>query len=69
MIKFRPFISIYNLDEAKDILNEVIWTFSSNLHGVGSARQRFNIDVVLSELQEIEHLTGSIKIVRRFFSN
>jgi hypothetical protein len=67
MIKFRPFISIYNLDEAKDILNEVIWTFSSNLNGVGTARQRFNIDVVLSELQEIEHLTGSIKIVRRFF--
>lgn len=67
MIKFAPLISIYGLEGSKDIQNEVIWTFSSNLKGVGSVRQRFNIHVVEKKSEERCSLEGSIKSIWRVF--
>ena len=61
MIKFRPFITIYGLKETFESLNEVIWTFSKHLKGVGTLRQRFNIHLVDYKEAERIYLKGSIK--------
>lgn len=67
MMKFAPYITIYDFDESADIQNEVIWTFSSFLKGISSVRQRINIHVVRDIKNERHNLDGSIKSVWKYF--
>ena len=66
MMKFAPYITIYDFDESADIQNEVTWTFSSFLKGISSVRQRFNIHVVRDIKNERHNLDGSIKSVWKY---
>lgn len=66
MIKFAPHISIYGLDDSKDLQTEVIWTFSSFLVGVSSVRNRFNIHIVHDIRLESRSLEGSVKSISKF---
>jgi hypothetical protein len=68
MIKFAPHITIYDFDEVSAVQNEVIWTFSKNLKGISTVRNRFNIHVVKSENEQGVSLAGSIKSVWKYFS-
>lgn len=68
MIKFAPFITIYNFDESGDLQNEVIWTFSSFLKGVSSIRHRFNIYIIDDIQKERQQLDGSVKSMWKYFS-
>lgn len=67
MIKFAPYISIYDLDQEIGFQNEVIWTFSKNLKGISSHRQRFNIYLVNKKTEERKSLDGSIKSIWKYF--
>ena len=67
MIRFAPLITIYNLEAASDVVNEVIWSFSSSLKGISSVRQRFNIHIVDNISSERHFLEGSIKSVWKYF--
>lgn len=66
MIKFSPYIQIYNLSEEFEALNEVIWTFSKNLHGVSTAIHRLNIQLVSQKNDERKYLEGSIKSIWKY---
>lgn len=66
MIKFAPYISLYGLDDSKDLQTEVIWTFSSFLIGVSSVRSRFNIHIVNDVQQESKSLEGAVKSISKF---
>lgn len=63
MIKFAPFITIYEFEESKYLQHEVIWTFSSRLKGISPVRQRFNIHVVENADSERKDMNTSIKSV------
>lgn len=67
MIKFAPYISIYDLDQKIEFQNEVLWTFSKNLKGISSQRQRFNIHLVNKKIEERKWLDGSIKSIWKYF--
>ena len=67
MIRFSPYITIYNLNKDFKALDEVIWTFSKNLKGIGTVRQRFNIQLVDNKKSERKHLEGSIKSIWKYF--
>lgn len=66
MMKFAPYITIYDFDESEDLQNEVIWTFLSFLKGISSTRHRFNIHVVRDIHKEKQHLEGSLKSVWKY---
>lgn len=68
MLKFAPFITIYDFEASSEIQNEVIWTISSYLKGVASTRQRFNIHIVDQIEKERTFLKGSIKSVWKYYS-
>jgi hypothetical protein len=68
MLKFAPFITIYNFDESSDIQTEVIWAFSINLKGISSVRHRLNIHLVHSPEQEQQNVHGSILSVWKYAS-
>ena len=66
MIRFSPYISIYDLHKDFEAVDEVIWTFSKNLKGIGTGRQRFNIHLVDNMDSERQHLDGSIKSIWKY---
>ncbi|UII19607.1 hypothetical protein [Fulvivirga ligni] len=67
MIKFSPYITIYDLEQDFNGLTEVIWTFSKNLKGISTQNQRFNIHIVSREADQRMWLEGSIKSVWKYF--
>ena len=67
MIKFSPYITIYDLDQEFNGLTEVIWTFSKNLKGISTQKQKFNIHIVPSESDQRMWLEGSIKSIWKYF--
>lgn len=68
MLKFAPFITIYDFDESIEIQTEVIWAFSINLKGISSVRQRLNIHIVNNQKEECQNFHGSILSVRKYVS-
>ena len=55
------------MDQEIEFQNEVIWTFSKNLKGISSQRQRFNIHLVHKKSEERKWLDGSIKSIWKYF--
>ena len=67
MIKFSPYITIYDLNKGFKAVDAVIWSFSKNLKGIGTARERFNIHLVDNKDSERQQIQGSIKSIWKYF--